>query len=151
MGCPCGQPIRVATTTANYGSEQVLNKPARKCSIGFRVLHRRHKIYLTAQSDGSTIVICTTVRKTFDHRRRTMSGMISATTVRGTILPDHRTYAFGIGTSPVAPNCWIKTPAVERLAYHVEFEGRNTAASIFPSPSKSPGVGISVDDPNGKA
>ena len=30
----------------------------------------------------------------------------------------HGTYAFGIGRSPVTPNCWMSIPAVERLTNH---------------------------------
>ena len=47
------------------------------------------------------------------------------------------TNALGTGTSPAAPNCCIRVPAVERFAYQVEFEGLNTAASSLPSLSNA--------------
>ena len=48
---------------------------------------------------------------------------------------NYGTNAFGIGLSPVAPNCRINVPAVSVNEYHVAADGLNTVASIFPSPS----------------
>lgn len=45
------------------------------------------------------------------------------------------TNAFGIGRSPVDPNCTICVPAVDLPMNHVAFDGRNTVASNLPSPS----------------
>ena len=62
-----------------------------------------------------------------------------------------RTYALGSGMSPAMPKCWIRVPAVEGGANHVELEGRKTAASFRPSPlGGSPlgefyGVGAAID------
>ena len=43
--------------------------------------------------------------------------------------------AFGIGRSPVDPNCTICVPAVDLAMNHVAFDGRKTVASNLPSPS----------------
>jgi hypothetical protein len=52
-----------------------------------------------------------------------------------------------VGVSPEVPKDWVKTPEVDFRTYHVPFEGRQTATSVLPSPSKSPGVGKSPGSP----
>lgn len=42
-----------------------------------------------------------------------------------------------IGTSPGVPHCWEKGTLglLLGMTYHTPFDGRNTAMSVFPSPS----------------
>jgi hypothetical protein len=54
----------------------------------------------------------------------------------------------GAGMSPLVPNCAPVNPAVVLSRYHVPVEGRKTAGSILPSPSKSAGEGLSSEIPN---
>lgn len=66
-------------------------------------------------------------------------------------LKCHGINAACVGTSPFAPKARIVVPPDDLFMYQVPFEGRKTAASVLPSPSKSPGAAMSVEIPNGNA
>src|SRR5437868_4336620 len=53
-----------------------------------------------------------------------------------------------VGLSPFVPNGnALNAPFELFCRYHVPSDGRKTQISAFPSPSKSPGAGISVANP----
>src|SRR3954451_3748139 len=57
-----------------------------------------------------------------------------------------------VGLSPLVPNGDAKNePSELFILYQVPSDGRKTERSALPSPSKSPGAGMSVDMPNGYA
>src|SRR5687767_3591619 len=50
--------------------------------------------------------------------------------------------------SPASPHVWMTNPALDLMMYQLLLEGRYTAMSPFPSPSKSPRTGLSPATPN---